>query len=314
MDYNAKDIYLERSTGNKSFEEYPLHSRPDCVVVTDTTGSISLVSTASFLQPTTSSTISASYALNSGNATNVQSDSDILVHSQGSVYMLATTNVILSATSALSMEALGGNISLYPNSTVEVYGDLNVAGTLTKNGSEYVPTSSISSSYANQSLNASVSTNAMGGLSPFILTGSDSPTFAFLSANGYNLGDVHGFLGFNGRYWSGTNTFSETARIEGIKDAPDGNAGGALIFYTNDSGNVLQERVRINRDGDMTITGSITTTGGVVGNLVGTASMATTASAINGTSDGNAPINQTTASAWMPVTVDGQTYYIPLYQ
>jgi len=39
-----------------------------------------------------------------------------------------------------------------------------------------------------------------------------------------------------------------------------------------------------------------------------------TASYINTNSSSLAPLNQTTASAWMPIVVNGQMFYVPLYQ
>ena len=42
-------------------------------------------------------------------------------------------------------------------------------------------------------------------------------------------------------------------------------------------------------------------------------SYAIVASTINGTSGSLAPLNQTTASAWLHVIVNGLTFYLPLY-
>jgi len=175
----------------------------------------------------------SSSSLSSSNALGIDAGSDIFIHShQGSIGVLATTDVFLSATGSMYMEAAGGNIEMTPRSAVSIDGDLSVAGHV---------------------------------YSPMILSGSDSPTIAFLSANGFNQGEVHGFLGFNGRFWSGTTAFSETARIEGVKDAPDGQTGGALIFFTADAGNNIQERARIDRNGNLSVTGSIATTSGFIG-------------------------------------------------
>ncbi len=191
----------------------------------------------------------ASSSISASNALGVQSTATIIVHSNDAVEILATNNVFLSATGAMYLEAATGDITLTPRSAVAIDGDLSVAGHVD---------------------------------SPIILSGSNSPTIAFLSSDGYNQGDVHGFLGFNGRFWSSNSGFAETSRIEGVKDAPDGQTGGALVFYTADPGNNIQERARIDRSGNIAATGSITSLTGFVGtasyadSLTGAAGLTTT--------------------------------------
>lgn len=63
--YNIKDIYLERATANQTFEEYPLRVRPDCFLVTDTTSSVSLMSTSSFTASYAKFAGTSSYAFTS---------------------------------------------------------------------------------------------------------------------------------------------------------------------------------------------------------------------------------------------------------
>ena len=74
MNYNPKDVFLERATTNETFEEYVLRTQQNGVVVTDEYGNLVIVSTSSFWQasfPTASlslTSISASHALQADNA------------------------------------------------------------------------------------------------------------------------------------------------------------------------------------------------------------------------------------------------------
>lgn len=87
------------------------------------------------LNITTSKSVSASYAgvadvaVSASNATNMISNTGILVHSQDTVFILSTNNMFFSATGALFMEA-GGNITMTPRSTVEIQGNLLLDGSM----------------------------------------------------------------------------------------------------------------------------------------------------------------------------------------
>jgi hypothetical protein len=63
MNYNVKDIFLERATANKTFEEYALRTQQNGVVVTDSYGNLVIISTSSFWEASSNNTISSSYAL-----------------------------------------------------------------------------------------------------------------------------------------------------------------------------------------------------------------------------------------------------------
>jgi hypothetical protein len=63
MNYNVKDIFLERATANKTFEEYVLRTQQNGVVVTDSYGNLVIISTSSFWEASSNNTISSSYAL-----------------------------------------------------------------------------------------------------------------------------------------------------------------------------------------------------------------------------------------------------------
>ena len=70
MNYNPKDIFLQRRTETQTFEEHPLVVQPNGVVITDEAGNLVMISSASFLAGTSSidfaisssNAISASYA------------------------------------------------------------------------------------------------------------------------------------------------------------------------------------------------------------------------------------------------------------
>jgi len=74
----------------------------------------------------------ASSSLSSSNTLGIDAGSDVFIHShQGSISVLATTNVFLSATGAMYMEAAGGNIEMYPTTTVKVFGEIDSLGAIT---------------------------------------------------------------------------------------------------------------------------------------------------------------------------------------
>lgn len=80
----------------------------------------------------------ASYANTASVARNVQSTGQVTIRSStSSVAVIATTDVFLSATGAMYLEAGGANIEMYPASQVKVFGGLDFTGALTNNGSPY---------------------------------------------------------------------------------------------------------------------------------------------------------------------------------
>lgn len=70
MNYNNKDIFLQRATANQTFEEYALRMQPNGVVVSDAAGNLAVVPSTE-ASPTSSwalMAITASQAINSDSA------------------------------------------------------------------------------------------------------------------------------------------------------------------------------------------------------------------------------------------------------
>jgi len=85
------------------------------------------------VQGSTAFSVSSSWAsssISASVASNLISSGQVFIHAVGSsLIATATTNIILDATGALFMSADTANITMTPNSTVEIQGNLLVDGT-----------------------------------------------------------------------------------------------------------------------------------------------------------------------------------------
>ena len=149
MNYNTKDIFLERATANETFEEYILRTQQNGVVVTDAYGNLVIVSTASFWQgsfPTSSISLtptSASYASQADNAATAS-------------YAVSASYEIIFETSASHAEEADDAISasyvpnLYPQEYLP-----SASWASASISASYAGNVPDTSSYANQALSAS---------------------------------------------------------------------------------------------------------------------------------------------------------------
>jgi|FAXJ01.1.fsa_nt_gi hypothetical protein len=98
MNYNSKDIFLERATTNGTFEEYALRAQPNSVVVSDANGNLSMVDTSSFMAGTGSITIAISASI-ADSASFAMTSSAILLFDAGldSYVNVTSYNGVLTA-------------------------------------------------------------------------------------------------------------------------------------------------------------------------------------------------------------------------
>lgn len=59
MNYNQKDIFIERATNTGTFEEYALRAQPNSILMTDAYGNLVMVPTPAFAPMQYSSSTSA---------------------------------------------------------------------------------------------------------------------------------------------------------------------------------------------------------------------------------------------------------------
>ena len=114
MNYNNKDIFLQRATANQTFEEYALRMQPNGVVVSDAAGNLAVVPSTE-ASPTSSwalLAISASAALNAVTASYAVSASYEIVF-ETSASHAEESDVALEASSSISAShALQANAAL----------------------------------------------------------------------------------------------------------------------------------------------------------------------------------------------------------
>lgn len=111
MNYNNKDIFLQRATANQTFEEYALRMQPNGVVVSDAAGNLAVVP-SSEASPTSSwalMAITASTALNSVSASYAVSASYEIVFE---------TSASHAEEADYAMEALSASYALQANSAL----------------------------------------------------------------------------------------------------------------------------------------------------------------------------------------------------
>jgi hypothetical protein len=105
MNYNTKDVFLERATANQTFEEYPLRIQPNSVVVTDAYGNLAMVPASSFGSGSTFNGSNAATIDMNGNA---QFATVIAGNFTGSLHGTASAAI---SSSCLSGSALVGKIT-----------------------------------------------------------------------------------------------------------------------------------------------------------------------------------------------------------
>ena len=105
MNYNTKDIFLERATATQTFEEYKLTARPSSVVITDAYGNLAMVDTSSFLAGTGSIdfAVSSSYSLSASYAGNVPSTASHAIFADTASMALSVANGIAITASAITV-------------------------------------------------------------------------------------------------------------------------------------------------------------------------------------------------------------------
>ncbi len=142
MNYNTKDVYLERAKSNNRFEEYPLVVQPNAVVITDSGSNLRMTPLATFF-PTASS----------GNSQSSSWASSSLSSSVSQTASYVSANNVDGTVSSSSFSSTASYVpNLYPVTTVP------------------------SSSWASQSLSSSVSQTSSLSVSASFLIGYTVPT------------------------------------------------------------------------------------------------------------------------------------------
>ena len=77
-------------------------------------------------------------------------------------------------------------------------------------------------------------------------------TLTLQTDTSFNQDDLQGQINFQGQYWSGSNTENGSS-IKSFKATPDGNAGSYLTIHTVDTGNTLNEVIRVTEGGNVGI-------------------------------------------------------------
>ena len=322
MNYNTKDVFLERATANGTFEEYPLRVQPNSVLVTDAYANLAMV-TASYFGSGGSGSFNGSASYVSGSSDSVFNTILTTAPSDGRVQ--AQFGLVAPFYFMSNWPGLGFNAYFDPMNGWVVYG----AGSATGSNVQYGAFQSLDPSSGQ--MNYYFSNNSGSEGQPwdnenlvFAMYPNGQIQFPYIQDG--NAVIVGGFLtssvSLTPPVGIGTNTPTYPLQVYGAGGTPtmegrlavDGPIGGApgISFLTTGS-----EQWVLYRNGS-----GLSFFEDEVGNVVnilpgGQVSCAGITASLNQLSvptGSGTPVNSASVAAWMPVQFNGQTYYMPLYQ